>query len=231
MKTNKIFLLAAVVLLLALGLQAMKPEASAEKIGDTRPYVGDNVTDPTPTPQPGSVVIVGPGADTPTPTPGGVVIIQPGTEAPIPTATPDGGEVVPPVVSPPPTIDPATEPVPENVTLGTETLLLHPAQVQQLAVGGCVTGSGCDIVMTSSDGKIATVHPNERIRGENPGSATITVQILWCGNVVREMTCSVTVTVKKVPYKTLRKKLYKQRNSQMLFADEGNSASTLTLYD
>ena len=224
MKTNKIFLLAAVIFLLALGIQAMRPEVSAEESKNTRLTMADD----TATPTPGGMVVLGPEA-TPDPTPNGEVVIVPGVT---PEPTP-GGEIVPPdsTAVPEPTIDPETRPDPEAVSLGAVSLSIHPAEVVPLVVGGCVTGAGCEIRMSSSDLSVASVNEKGMVRGENPGTAVITVQVLWIGEAVKEMTCEVTVTSKKIPYKKLRKKLRAQRGSKMMFADEGSSASSLTLYD
>ncbi|MBO4395326.1 MAG: Ig-like domain-containing protein [Eubacterium sp.] len=221
MKTRKIVFLAAIIFLTALGIRAMRPEASAE---ETRPYIEN---DNSPTQTPGGSIVIQP--DVPTATPNGEIIIQPGEPTTAPGTTDPGTEV--PVVPTPQVIDPSTEPVAESVSLGAARLDIHPAQKTVLTVCGCVTGSGCDVVMTSTDTRVVTVNNNGNVRGENTGKAKIVVHVLWCGNVVKEMVCDVAVTAKKVSYSNLRKKLSKQKADKMLFADEGSSASTLTLYD
>ncbi len=227
MKNGKIVLLAAMIFFVALGIRAMRPDASAEESKrDTRPYIEN---DNTPTATPGGSIVIVPGE--PTATPSGEIVIQPGEPTPLPPDATVDPETGIPVVPTPAVIDPATEPIVENVFLGAASIELHPVQQTLLTVSGCVTGSGCDIVMTSTDTKVATVNNNGNIRGENAGKAAIVVDVFWCSNLVKEMICDVTVTAKKVSYSTMKKKLSKQRADKMLFSDEGNSTSALTLYD
>ncbi|MBR6229825.1 MAG: Ig-like domain-containing protein [Eubacterium sp.] len=137
---------------------------------------------------------------------------------------------IPPDVLPP---GPVTEIDIEALTLSEARLSLGLARTKKLEVIGFVSGGACSLEWISSNPDVASVTSGGSVRAESPGEAKITAQIIREGEVVKKLNCDVTVTMKKVPYATIRSKMYNNRTkvSGTMFEDKGSNEVHLTMFD
>ena len=115
-------------------------------------------------------------------------------------------------------------------TLNTTEMTLGPGQDKLLAVNDLVTGEAVSVAFISDDPSVATVDDAGNVRGEAPGDTAVKVSVIIDGQPYTELQCSVSVKKNTATYKKLRKKLKKQKDSNMEFKDESCEKSVLTLY-